>query len=665
MPMALVLVPLAAYLLLYAPGHYLLRGLATGHRGGSRLFREVLLSACCTSWIGFVLAEFSVYSLPALLSCLAVVSAAAALSGRGRRLSSYHTADLAGLVVAGLTWLWLSPPLDTRILGSDSAGYLAAGIYLSRHGSLIIHDPTIPLLAVHLKRTMFPSVGPTWGAPPYVRLFGSFILRSFDSDEVLPAFHHLLTVWVAVFHGLAGSAAAQWAITLFGGLSVWAMVEFAAATQGYLAAIIFFVLLSLSAVQSWYSRFLMPEIPAQFFLWGGLACVSFWCGTQRRADAVLAGLAFGIAGLMRIENAAFVFVALLVGLCFVEGRARRQYVWVFGCAVAVWLHATAHLFFFRTHYLGILRSLVPEAVAIFTGASWPRIAMLLACIAALSAWQYRRGFTARRGMVALAALAACVSLWGEWQHGWSGLALLKAYIGTPTLVAAGIGLAVGTTQIDRSDVAGAVWYTLVALALVQVLLAPHATPVPIWVVRRAATIVLPAACLGVAILCTTIARRWHWSAAALIVGLAMAGQFKPFAQLRWTPYYQNGLRQSQAVAAMLPEHAVLLVDSTLTGWGLAPTLWAQHDLPAYYLSRFDAASISTLLQAFNTLPVYWIGSAWAPQIPGVTVTRVGSSELALLTPTLDRKTAPGSSNQWNFRVVVYALQTAGSKLTPP
>ncbi len=658
--MSLLLFPVAAYLLLYAPGHYLLRGAVSDQQRGSRLFREVLLSAGCTSWFGFVLAELSVYSLAAVLSCLAVVSVVAALFGHRRRCRAYDAADLAGVAVALVSWLVLSPPLDTRILGSDSAGYLAAGIHLSRHGSLIIHDPTMPLLPTGLKFELFPTVTPVLGAPPYLRLLGSLILRRIDTDEVLPAFHHLITIWVAVFHGLAGSAAAQWVITLFGGLSVWAMVEFAAGLSSGWTALGFFVLLSLSAVQSWYSRFLMPEIPAQFFLWGGFVCLGFWSGAQRRADAVLAGLAFGIAGLMRIENAVFLSAALALGLAGGDRRQRRQRVWLFTCAGLLWAHAAAHLLIFRTHYVGLLWSLFPEVLVPFTGASWLRVTVLVAGVAPLL-WLAWRGVSALQSIAPAAALAACISLWGDWQHGWSGLELLAAYIGIPTLVAGAAGLALWMTRIERDNVAGRVFGCLVALAVVQVMLAPHATPVPIWLVRRAATIVLPAFCLGVVLLCQSIARRWHWAAAALVFCLAIGGQAKPFAQLRGTPYYQGGLQDVQAVAAMLPPRACLLFDTPLTAWGFAPALWAEHDLPAYLLSRYDTPHILRVLQALNGLPVYWMGDGHAPppRIPGVVATRVGSYPFTVLTPTLDAKTAPGSSNLWNYTVVAYALQLEG------
>jgi hypothetical protein len=390
MASTLVLAAITAYLLLYAPGHYLLRLTQPLPQRRSRLFREVLLSACCASWVGFILAELGVYSLYLLLGCVAAVTVTAAAYSRGRHSGSYGAGDLAGIAITVLTWLWLSPPLDTRILGSDSSGYLAAGVHLSRHGSLIIHDPTLPLLPPMLKIALFPSLTDTPWAAPFFRLLGSLTLNSMDSDEVLPAFHHLMTVWVAIFHGLAGSAAAEWAITLFGGLSMWAMVEFAALTCGGFAAAIFFSLLSLSAIQGWYSRFLMPEIPAQFFLWGGLACIALWHASRERADAVLAGLAFGMAGLMRTENAVFAFLALVFGLAFAEEKLRAQRFWLLACASALWIHAAAHLLYFRTHYVGILGSLLPETVDLFTGAPWWRLVPLVIGIGAFVTWHYRR-----------------------------------------------------------------------------------------------------------------------------------------------------------------------------------------------------------------------------------------------------------------------------------
>ena len=76
----------------------------------------------------------------------------------------------------------------------DSTGYLASGVQLARHGTLVMHDPTLAHLSVDLEARVVSERGP--GARCDHRTCGSsgsFILRSLDSDEVLPAFHHLIT----------------------------------------------------------------------------------------------------------------------------------------------------------------------------------------------------------------------------------------------------------------------------------------------------------------------------------------------------------------------------------------------------------------------------------------------------------------------------------------
>lgn len=654
-------IPVALYLLLYAPGHYLLRGQPNGQPRRPRLFCEVLLSACCTSWVGFVLAELSIYSLPALLACLAAVSAAAGVFTRGSQRWSYGCVDLVGLGIVLAAWLWVAPPFDTRILGSDSAGYLANGVYLSRHGSLVMHDPTLPLLSADLKRSLFPSVTQNPGAPPYLRLAGSLVLSSLDGDEVLPAFHHLIAVWIAVFHGIAGSQAAGWVITLFAGLSLWAMVQFAASVGGILVGLIFFLLLPLASTQYWYSRFLMPEVPAQLFIWGGLCAMSLWCRSQRRSDAVLAGIAFGIAGLMRLENAAFLFVALVAAFCLGERSPRPHRSLLFACAAAVWVHAAVHLVVFRTHYFGNLRLLVPETFPLFTQASPAQMALLIGGLAALVIWMRRTGGpAASRSLLLAAAFTAGVAFWGDWRHGWSSLRLLTSYIGIPTFVGGGIGLALYLKRLERGSSAERILVLLVAVAFAQVMVAPHATPVPLWTVRRAAPIVLPAFGLGVAFLCATLARRRHWMLAGLVFSFAVAGQALPFATLAQEPYYRGGRRQIQAIAALLPPGAGLIFDSQLIGWGFDTALWAERDLPAYFLPPSSVGQMSNLVRSLDRLPVYWMsdGVTPPPQIPGITVTPVALYEFTLLTPPVDTGASHPTNTTWGATVAVYSLQTS-------
>lgn len=655
-------IPVAVYLLCYAPGHYLLcRAPADASTAGSRLFREVLLSMCCASWLGFVLAQLAIYSLPTLLGLLAVLALAARPRRRRRAQRQYGYGDLFGCAVVLLTWLWVAPPLNTRLLGSDSSGYIASGVHLSRHGAFVIHDPTMPLLSPDLKRVLFPSVAPDRGSPPYLRLGGSLVLRSLDTDEVLTAFFHLIAVWIAVFHGLAGPEAAQWAITLFAGLSIWAMVEFARTAAGTAVALMFLPLLLLLSPQYWYSRFLMPEIPGQYFLWGGLCCVAFWCRSHRWADAALAGLAFGLAGLMRIENAAFLLIALTVVFSLSALNSRREAAVLMATAAALWLHAGIHLALFRTHYFGNIGTFFRQNLAMLTALPLWQPLLLSACLLGFLVWQRRHARVAAFGgssYVVLAAAILCVAVWGDYRRGWSSFKLLTDYGGVPTVLGGGLGLFLGTRDLRCRGVAYQLLIVLTAVVFAQVMLQPRATPIALWTVRRALTVVLPALCFGLASLCYQTGQRWHWSVAAVVFVVGVGGQIPPLQQLRQGPYFADATRHVNAVATLIPPGARLAFDSKLASSGLPPTLWAERDLPAYLLDPKDTARIRELAASLNGAPLYWLsnGKDDPPRGGGVVATPVALYEFALSTPTTEIDSGPTTRIGWDYTIGLYSLR---------
>jgi hypothetical protein len=233
----------------------------------------------------------------------------------------------------------------------------------------------------------------------------------------------------------------------------------------------------------------------------------------------------------------------------------------------------------------------------------------------------------------------------------------------PTFVGGGIGLALYLKRLGRGSLAERILMLLVAVAFAQVMVAPHATPLPLWTVRRAATIVLPAFGLGIAFLCDALARRRRWLLAGLIFSLAVAGQAVPFAPLAREPYYRGGWRQIQAIAALLPPGATLILDNHLIGWGFDTALWAERDLPAYFLPPSSAGQMSNLVRSLDRLPVYWLSDSvmLPPQIPGITVTPVALYEFPLLTPPVDASSAHPTSTTWGATVAVYSLQTSEQK----
>ena len=63
----------------------------------------------------------------------------------------------------------------------------------------------------------------------------------------------------------------------------------------------------------------------------------------------------------------------------------------------------------------------------------------------------------------------------------------------------GLGMLLLARDPDEPRLTRRLLVLLVALVFAQVMIEPHAQPIPIWTARRALTVVLPGACLGLAL----------------------------------------------------------------------------------------------------------------------------------------------------------------------
>jgi hypothetical protein len=256
------------------------------------------------------------------------------------------------------------------------------------------------------------------------------------------------------------------------------------------------------------------------------------------------------------------------------------------------------------------------------------------------------------------AAAVAVLFWGDSRIAWSGLHPIVSSVGLPTVLAGGAGLLLSAVAMNRRTAAHGLFLTLVFIVFAQVMLAPHATPVPIWSVRRSVTVVLPALCLGLAILCQWVARRWHWALAVVLFAAGIGGQL-PASRLLWAePNYQGARRHVAAVAALIPPGAVVLYDSGLAGSGLAPMLWARRDAPAFFISPSDTTRIAELAHSLRGRPIYWInnGSNQPPRGDGIVAVPVALYEFVLTTPRLEIAAAPGVSATWDYPIGIYMLR---------
>src|SRR5439155_1493538 len=134
---------------------------------------------------------------------------------------SYDSRDAVGIALLIAGYLWAFPPFDTSLFGLDSSLYLASGVHIAEHGSLVIHDPTVALIPLAERVQWFPLYHPESNTPPFLRVGGGLLLADLASDRVLPAFQPLLSVWVAIFSAIGGDQAMAAPITYFGALALW------------------------------------------------------------------------------------------------------------------------------------------------------------------------------------------------------------------------------------------------------------------------------------------------------------------------------------------------------------------------------------------------------------------------------------------------------------
>lgn len=314
--MAPVLIPSALLLLLFIPGCLCLRLLSARGKIGELspfewIFLSVLISALAASWVGLVLAQAGLFSLAAVLAVIATVSAGFFLASPKAALSvPMPTAGGAALVLAfiALAALFYSPPHEYVLGNWDPGTYVNTAARLAREGSISFRDPVLRAIP-ETDRELFYY---THLLPQ--RYEGGMAIADTAEAIVSPHFYHLYTVWLALFHSLAGVGLALRANALFALLAVGAVYLAARELAGRRAALLTALLVSLGAFEIWNARFPTSEILTQFLLWSGLFCLFRYQDGDRGTWAFLAGACFAEALLTRLS--AVVILAPLLLLFF-------------------------------------------------------------------------------------------------------------------------------------------------------------------------------------------------------------------------------------------------------------------------------------------------------------------------------------------------------------
>jgi len=498
-----------------------------------RLLLELLLGNVAISLFGFALTDAGVFSVRWVAVFAIGCGAAGAMARRIRSLPpiDYGSADVATAALALLALCWIYPPFDTSLFGYDSSVYIAAGVHIAERGELAIRDPTVLELPMPLRQRLFPPYDPWHPGPPFLRVPGGLLLPSLASDRVLPAFHHLLSVWVAIFYGVGGDPTVTAAISYFGALSVPAMCAFASELGGMPAALLAAVLSLLLVPQYWYSRFLMPEVPSQYFLWSSLLAGSLSFASSGSRLGILAGAAAATAGLLRLDLLAHFAVALALSALAAPLRS-----WPGGrgfpsAFLGVSAYGFVHQLLFPTHYshelqrfLGLAKDRAVSglpSLAYWAGLAIGGGAVLLAFLWRSDGRRFARAALARALAAAcLFVFAVAIFLPVQSQLRTTG-AWLREYWNWGVLAGAGLGTWLWVRR--ARDAAQRIGLLTGLVALATLAHDPHVSQAALWGTRRFLPAASPFLTISAALMGGWFASRFRRGAATSLAALAIAG----------------------------------------------------------------------------------------------------------------------------------------------
>jgi hypothetical protein len=637
---------LAGLVLFLVPGLTVLALLRSADREAlswdESLLLAVGLSVCATAWTGLVLAELGRFHLVTAALVEAAGSAAALALRRGRagwpRLWPRSAREAAPpLVVLALALALQAYPSEYVMGGRDPGVYVAAMGTIGRTGHVAWTDPTVLSIPPEDRELFFrhPVTNDdySWGR------FMGFPLERPETGRVVPLFFHLFPAFGAFLFQAMGPRGALATPCVFGVLGTLSFFAAWRRLFGPAPALLGALFLCLNVVQVWFARYPMSEGMTQFLLFLGLFAFRLWEERGSGAFGAIAGAAFGLAVLTRIDS---LLVVVPLGLYVAIRRAHGELPWSALRSVAVpftllaghaFLHAAV---WSRVYLLDIARRpyWAQPAHVWLLGAAAVIAALLLAhrLERPVVAWMDTHGPLLRRALMAALVAAALFAYFVR--------PLLSAWAGgdgnPPGSALADPGLlrTLGYSRLAAHDAQSFVrlgWF-VTPLGLVLGLLGLLAVirewrrdwlfPVLVGVtvalfyfykirvyndyffaLRRFVPVVLPFV-LGLAAfwICRVARRRGppRWVAGALALVLA-AAFLKDTWPLRRYRDWKEAVRFTADTARFFGPEDVVIFEQPRSIHLLSLPLWALHGVNALELARFnpDPARLQHLVSAWR------------------------------------------------------------------
>lgn len=319
------------------------------------LFLGVALSVCLSSWLGLLLAELGRFSLLRAGLLLAGLSALLALAAR-RRLGwpcarpVRARALLPALLVLALAILLQARPSEYLVGGRDPGAYVASMALIGRTGGILYTDPAV--LAIPPEDVSLFFRNPERPDYTFARFMG-FDLERPASGRVVPQFFHLFPAFGAYFFqamGVRGALATPPVLGILGTLAVFFALR---RTFTGAVALVASCLLALNVIQVWFARYPVSEPFSQLLVFLGLLAVAHWERGGAPAFGAIAGLAFSLSLLVRVDSVLIVVpLALFLLLRRAQGRLpwRRALPLLLGFLLGA-AHAALHAALFASKYV--------------------------------------------------------------------------------------------------------------------------------------------------------------------------------------------------------------------------------------------------------------------------------------------------------------------------
>lgn len=291
------------------------------------LYLAVGASVAAASWVALLLAELGRFSLTLAGALLGAATLLLAVLLRRRLAPPLPRPRAAASVLPAALLLALSFALDARpteylLGGRDPGTYVATMAVIGRTGGIVVEDPLVTGLPAEDRELFFrhADTNPdfSWGR------FMGFPLERPQTGRVYPEFFHLFPAFGGYLFQAMGAKGALATPPVFAILATLGVFLTLRRLFGPAVALLGTLLLATNVVQVWFARYPVSEPMSQFLLFLGLLAVALWEERGLPHCAALAGAAFGLTLLVRIDS---LLLALPLAVYLVVRRAHHHLPW--------------------------------------------------------------------------------------------------------------------------------------------------------------------------------------------------------------------------------------------------------------------------------------------------------------------------------------------------